>query len=172
MLLDIWNYWSSVVCESVMLGTISTFYEVDEVLLAVGITVAVTFGLTLFSFQTKVDFTRCGGGNKTIPNVVLIGSEIKPQFSDVLINSWLLSILQKTELNSTKKFQNQGQRESLKIVWYWKHFSINPKSNIKHSCKTIINVTIKTILFRYLICFSAGLVYCWDLPSNYKNQVR
>jgi len=49
------------ICESVMLGTISTFYEVDEVLLAVGITVAVTFGLTLFSFQTKVDFTRCGG---------------------------------------------------------------------------------------------------------------
>ena len=70
-----------------MLGTISTFYEVDEVLLAVGITVAVTFGLTIFSFQTKVDFTRCGGGNESISNVVLIGFKIKPQFSKVFINS-------------------------------------------------------------------------------------
>jgi len=49
------------ICESLMLGTISTYYEADEVLLAVGITVAVTFGLTVFSFQTKIDFTRCGG---------------------------------------------------------------------------------------------------------------
>merc|ERR1719348_1558950 len=30
-------------------------------MLAVGITAAVTFGLTVFSFQTKIDFTRFGG---------------------------------------------------------------------------------------------------------------
>merc|ERR1719187_1455655 len=44
-----------------MLGTISTFYQVDDVMLAVGMTAAVTFGLTVFSFQTKIDFTRFGG---------------------------------------------------------------------------------------------------------------
>ena len=49
------------VCESFMLGTVSTFYDVDAVILAVGITIAITFGLTVFSFQTKYDFTSCGG---------------------------------------------------------------------------------------------------------------
>jgi len=48
-------------CEGVMLGTISTFYDVDAVLIAVGITAGVTFCLTVFAFQTKIDFTVCGG---------------------------------------------------------------------------------------------------------------
>jgi len=48
-------------CEGVMLGTVSTFYEVDAVLIAVGITAGVTFALTIFAFQTKIDFTACGG---------------------------------------------------------------------------------------------------------------
>lgn len=48
-------------CEGVMLGTISTFYQVDAVLIAVGITAGVTFCLTIFAFQTKIDFTVCGG---------------------------------------------------------------------------------------------------------------
>lgn len=48
-------------CEGVMLGTISTFYDVDAVLIAVAITAGVTFVLTIFAFQTKIDFTVCGG---------------------------------------------------------------------------------------------------------------
>ena len=44
-----------------MLGTIATFYQVDAVLIAVGITAGVTFCLTVFAFQTKIDFTVCGG---------------------------------------------------------------------------------------------------------------
>ena len=48
------------VCEGVMLGTISSFYDVEAVLIAVGITAGVTLGLTLFAFQTKIDFTGCG----------------------------------------------------------------------------------------------------------------
>jgi len=48
-------------CEGVMLGTISSFYDVDAVLMAVGITAGVTFCLTIFAFQTKIDFTVCGG---------------------------------------------------------------------------------------------------------------
>merc|ERR1712241_95303 len=38
-------------CEGFMLGTLSAFYQPDAVIL----------GLTLFSFQTKWDFTACGG---------------------------------------------------------------------------------------------------------------
>lgn len=48
-------------CEGVMLGTVATFYQVDAVLIAVGITAGVTFALTVFAFQTKIDFTVCGG---------------------------------------------------------------------------------------------------------------
>ena len=33
----------------------------DAVLIAVGITAAVTLALTLFALQTKIDFTMCGG---------------------------------------------------------------------------------------------------------------
>ena len=65
-------------CEGLMLGTISSFYDVgefrnirlfdfncwsclDAVLIAVGITAAVTLALTVFALQTKIDFTVCGG---------------------------------------------------------------------------------------------------------------
>ena len=44
-----------------MLGTIATYYDADAVIMAVGITAGVTFGLTIFAFQTKIDFTVCGG---------------------------------------------------------------------------------------------------------------
>ena len=44
-----------------MLGSVSAFYEPDAVIMAAGITAAVTIGLTLFAFQTKWDFTACGG---------------------------------------------------------------------------------------------------------------
>jgi len=48
-------------CEGFMMGVLSSFYDVDAVLIAVGITCAVTFALTLFAFQTKIDFTTMGG---------------------------------------------------------------------------------------------------------------
>ena len=66
-------------CEGLMLGTISSYYDVgeftklqvfsyyysldclDAVLIAVGITAAVTLALTVFALQTKIDFTVCGG---------------------------------------------------------------------------------------------------------------
>lgn len=47
--------------EGFMLGTLCAHFEVDAILIAVGITAGVTFGLTLFAFQTKIDFTACGG---------------------------------------------------------------------------------------------------------------
>ncbi|XP_078038311.1 glutamate NMDA receptor-associated protein 1 lifeguard isoform X2 [Augochlora pura] len=45
------------VAESVLLAIAASTYNSEEVLLAVGITAAVCFALTLFAFQTKIDFT-------------------------------------------------------------------------------------------------------------------
>ena len=55
--------------EGFMLGTISTVYSVDAILIAVGITSGVVFFLTIFAFQTKIDFTNCGGKYCVIYNV-------------------------------------------------------------------------------------------------------
>ena len=49
------------IAQSFMLGTVAAFYNADSVFIAVGITAAVSLGLTLFAFQTKWDFTTMGG---------------------------------------------------------------------------------------------------------------
>ncbi|XP_040913467.1 protein lifeguard 3-like [Toxotes jaculatrix] len=46
---------------SYMTGTISSYYETKAVFLAMGITALVCVAVTIFCFQTKVDFTSCGG---------------------------------------------------------------------------------------------------------------
>ncbi|KAJ8405985.1 hypothetical protein AAFF_G00308730 [Aldrovandia affinis] len=46
---------------SYMTGTMSSYYETKAVFLALGITVIVCIIVTVFCFQTKVDFTSCGG---------------------------------------------------------------------------------------------------------------
>uniref|UniRef100_G1Q1M5 Transmembrane BAX inhibitor motif containing 1 n=1 Tax=Myotis lucifugus TaxID=59463 RepID=G1Q1M5_MYOLU len=47
--------------QGLMLGAVSVFYEVDEVLWAIGATALVTLSLTLFALQTKLDFTLLNG---------------------------------------------------------------------------------------------------------------
>ena len=44
-----------------MLGAVTANYRADEVLMAVGVCAAITLGLTIFAFQTKIDFTAMGG---------------------------------------------------------------------------------------------------------------
>lgn len=46
---------------SYMVGMISSFYDTDAVIMAVGITVVVCFTVVIFSLQTKYDFTSCRG---------------------------------------------------------------------------------------------------------------
>ncbi|MBN3315821.1 LFG3 protein, partial [Atractosteus spatula] len=46
---------------SYMTGTISSYYDTKAVFLALGITAIVCIIVTVFCFQTKVDFTSCGG---------------------------------------------------------------------------------------------------------------
>ena len=45
---------------SITLGTISSFYDTNVLLMASGSTSLITIGLTLFAFQTKYDFTGIG----------------------------------------------------------------------------------------------------------------
>ena len=40
---------------------ISAYYNIQSVFIAIGITSFVCLGVTLFSFQTKFDFTSCLG---------------------------------------------------------------------------------------------------------------
>lgn len=47
--------------QSFVLGCVSIIYDPDTVLMAAGITAAVSLALTLFAFQTKWDFTVMGG---------------------------------------------------------------------------------------------------------------
>lgn len=47
--------------QGVLLGAAVSVYNVNEIMMALGITVIVVLGLTLFALQTKVDFTACGG---------------------------------------------------------------------------------------------------------------
>ncbi|XP_013786944.1 protein lifeguard 1-like [Limulus polyphemus] len=49
------------VLESFLLGFAAGGYDSDEVVMAVGICAVVSLGLTIFAFQTKWDFTLCGG---------------------------------------------------------------------------------------------------------------
>ncbi|TMS06883.1 Protein lifeguard 3 [Larimichthys crocea] len=46
---------------SYMTGTISSYYETTAVFIAIGVTAVVCIAVTIFCFQTKVDFTSCGG---------------------------------------------------------------------------------------------------------------
>merc|ERR1712139_447304 len=48
-------------CESYLLGVVSAHYQVNEVLMAMGITAVLTLAITLFAFQTKIDFTMLSG---------------------------------------------------------------------------------------------------------------
>lgn len=48
-------------CESYLIGVVSAHYQVEEVLLAMGIVAVVSLAITLFAFQTKYDFTMMGG---------------------------------------------------------------------------------------------------------------
>lgn len=49
------------ICEGFLLGGIAGTYNEKAVLMAVGVTAVVTFALTIFAFQTKIDFTMMGG---------------------------------------------------------------------------------------------------------------
>ncbi|KAG8585218.1 hypothetical protein GDO81_004923 [Engystomops pustulosus] len=52
-------------------GMIASYYDTKSVILCLGITALVCLAVTLFSFQTKVDFTSCHGLLFTLVMVLL-----------------------------------------------------------------------------------------------------
>ncbi|GBG27759.1 Protein lifeguard 1 [Hondaea fermentalgiana] len=48
------------VCEGYVLGVVASFAEIRTVYMALGVTLAITVSLVVFSFQTKYDFTGMG----------------------------------------------------------------------------------------------------------------
>lgn len=56
ILLFVWTF-----LESYMLATASAYYDYKTVLSAIGITVGLAIGLTIFACVVKIDFTFCGG---------------------------------------------------------------------------------------------------------------
>ncbi|XP_063285330.1 protein lifeguard 3 [Pelobates fuscus] len=57
---------------SFMTGTIASYYSSKAVLICMGITAIVTIAVTIFCFQTRVDFTSCGGLFAVLGIVVFI----------------------------------------------------------------------------------------------------
>ncbi|KAM9486667.1 protein lifeguard 3 isoform 1-T1 [Clarias gariepinus] len=57
---------------SYMTGALASYYETKSVFLALGITAVVCVSVTVFSFQTKVDFTSCTGLFCVLAIVLLI----------------------------------------------------------------------------------------------------
>lgn len=49
------------VCQGFLVGLMSSFYQVEEVVYAIGITTAIVVGLTIYATTTKEDFTMKGG---------------------------------------------------------------------------------------------------------------
>ncbi|XP_055068610.2 transmembrane BAX inhibitor motif containing 1a [Misgurnus anguillicaudatus] len=57
---------------SYMTGAIASYYSTKAVFLALGITVLVCVAVTVFCFQTKVDFTKCAGFFAVLGIVVFV----------------------------------------------------------------------------------------------------
>ncbi|KAF5894336.1 protein lifeguard 3-like, partial [Clarias magur] len=57
---------------SYMAGALASYYETKAVFLAMGITAVVCVSVTVFSLQTKVDFTSCTGLFSVLAIVLII----------------------------------------------------------------------------------------------------
>ena len=44
-----------------MCATITAFYDIESIMIAFGITIFLCVGLTIFAWQTRIDFTMCTG---------------------------------------------------------------------------------------------------------------
>ena len=74
--------------ESYLVSFIASKYEPETVLIAAGLTCAITVGLTLYAIFTKTDFTTCGGILVVCVIALLIGSIIA-----IFIKSKILNLI-------------------------------------------------------------------------------
>jgi len=74
-------------CESILVGTIVTMYEVSVVIEAFVLTAAVTVALTVYTFQSKKDFSSWGAGLFSVLWVLIIAG-----FMQMFLQSELLDM--------------------------------------------------------------------------------
>lgn len=76
-------------CEAILVGVIVTMYTVSSVLQALGLTCAVTVGLTIYTFQSKRDFSSWGAGLFAALCVLLVAGLMQIFFQSVLFDRML-----------------------------------------------------------------------------------
>jgi protein lifeguard len=64
------------VAQGFMVGLLTSFYEIDDVFYAIGLTAAIVFGLAVYASSTKEDFTMKGGMFASALMALTIGSLI------------------------------------------------------------------------------------------------
>lgn len=64
------------VCQGFLVGLVASFYEINEVLYAIGLTAAITVGLAMYASNTKEDFTMKGGMLMSAIMALTVGSLI------------------------------------------------------------------------------------------------
>ncbi|KAK4324362.1 hypothetical protein Pmani_004989 [Petrolisthes manimaculis] len=72
--------------EGYLLGCASATYDKWEVILAIGVTLIVTIALTIFAFQTKIDFTMMSGLLFTLLMVLMMFGIFALIFQDKVLN--------------------------------------------------------------------------------------
>lgn len=72
---------------------LSAYYQIESILIAVGLTSFVCFGVTLFSFQTKFDFTSIRGV-LLVMSLALLGFGIACTFTYSRVNFKRIFILE------------------------------------------------------------------------------
>lgn len=79
------------VCQGFLVGLISSFYEIEEVFYAVGLTAAIVFGLAIYASSTKEDFTMKGGMFVSALMALTLGSLISIFYRGEFFN-FMLSV--------------------------------------------------------------------------------
>lgn len=96
-----------------------------QVLLAVGLTAAIVVGLTIFAFQTKWDFTVCGGAMCIILIIFTLGSVIgslffRSEFVSFIVACFGAGIFSLYIVYDTQmmmgEFMSEMSSESLEII--------------------------------------------------------
>jgi hypothetical protein len=85
-----WNYMllgAFTLAESYLVGTISSFYDTNAVLLAFGICIGITIALTVFAFQTKIDFSAFRIG-RAASRAQVAPSPTRPPQCPVPLGEW------------------------------------------------------------------------------------
>jgi len=78
--------------EAYMVAAFSSFYETTSIVQAIFITLGVSVGLTLYTFQSKHDFSEWGGGLFVLLSVLCLGGFVRLffPFSPVLDTIWAM----------------------------------------------------------------------------------